>query len=68
MDENGAPLIDDIGPGARAIKSPLVNPVTRVSSRPRFTKSDLKVNIPAKGMRLTENDREIILRAQGIEE
>lgn len=68
MDENGEPLIDDIGPGARAIKSPLVNPVTRVSSRPRFTKSDLKVNIPAKGMRLTENDREIILRAQGIEE
>ena len=68
MDENGEPLIDDIGPGARAIKSPMVNPVTRVASRPRFSKSDFKVSVPAKGMRLTENDRETILRAQGIVE
>ena len=66
-DENGNPIIDDIGPGLKAIKSPLAKPVTRSSAAPRFKKSDLKINVPAQGMRLTEQDRITIREAQGLE-
>ena len=67
-DGNGNPIMNDIGPGMKAINSPLAKSVTRTNARPRFTKSNLKVNMPEQGMRFTEEDRKIVLQAQGIEE
>ena len=66
-DDKGNPLINDLGPGMKAFKSPFAKTITRAEAASRFTKSDLKVVKPAEGMRLTEDDRVKVLQAQGIE-
>ena len=67
VDENGKPLVDDIGPGANTIKSPLAQPKTRATSRPHLTKSNLKVKMPVQGMHFTEDDQATVHSAQSIE-
>ena len=47
---------------------PRAKSVTRSGAASRFTKSGLKVNVPAEGMRLTEEDRVKALQAKGIEQ
>lgn len=66
-DAKGNPVIDDIGPGMKAIQSPLAKSVTRSSAAPRLKKSGLKINVPAQGMRFTEQDHITVREAQGLE-
>ena len=68
VDDKGNPLINDLGPGMKGIQMPRGTAVTRSGAASRFTKSGLKVNVPAEGMRLTEEDRVKALQAKGIEQ
>ena len=68
VDDKGNPLINDLGPGMKGIQMPRGTAVTRSGAASRFTKSGLKVNVPAEGMRLTEEDRVKARQAKGIEQ